>query len=75
MIKTDGMFSMDGIIADLEAVCNLADKYNSIVMVDDYHASGFVGKNGKGSIEHCGVIGRVDILTGTIGKGLGGASA
>lgn len=74
MIATDGVFSMDGIIANLEAVCNLADKYNAIVMVDDSHASGFVGKNGKGSIEHCNVMGRVDILTGTLGKGLGGAS-
>lgn len=74
MIATDGVFSMDGIIADLKAVCDLADKYNAIVMVDDSHASGFVGKNGKGSIEHCDVMGRVDILTGTLGKGLGGAS-
>lgn len=74
MIATDGVFSMDGIIANLEAVCDLADKYNAIVMVDDSHASGFVGKNGKGSIEHCNVMGRVDILTGTLGKGLGGAS-
>ncbi|APC96837.1 glycine C-acetyltransferase [Francisella frigiditurris] len=74
MIATDGVFSMDGIIANLEAVCDLADKYNAIVMVDDSHASGFVGKNGKGTIEHCNVMGRVDILTGTLGKGLGGAS-
>lgn len=74
MIATDGVFSMDGIIANLEAVCGLADKYNAIVMVDDSHASGFVGKNGKGTIEHCDVMGRVDILTGTLGKGLGGAS-
>lgn len=74
MIATDGVFSMDGIIANLKAVCDLADKYNAIVMVDDSHASGFVGENGKGSIEHCDVMGRVDILTGTLGKGLGGAS-
>ncbi|MBK2258245.1 glycine C-acetyltransferase [Francisella philomiragia] len=74
MIATDGVFSMDGIIADLKSICDLADKYNAIVMVDDSHASGFVGKNGKGSIEHCDVMGRVDILTGTLGKGLGGAS-
>lgn len=74
MIATDGVFSMDGIIANLKALCDLADKYNAIVMVDDSHASGFVGKNGKGSIEHCDVMGRVDILTGTLGKGLGGAS-
>ncbi|AFJ43627.1 glycine C-acetyltransferase [Francisella orientalis] len=74
MIATDGVFSMDGIIANLKSICDLADKYNAIVMVDDSHASGFVGKNGKGSIEHCDVMGRVDILTGTLGKGLGGAS-
>jgi glycine C-acetyltransferase len=74
MIATDGVFSMDGIIANLKSVCDLADKYNAIVMVDDSHASGFVGENGKGSIEHCNVMGRVDILTGTLGKGLGGAS-
>ncbi|WP_265658696.1 glycine C-acetyltransferase [Francisella philomiragia] len=74
MIATDGVFSMDGIIADLKSICDLADKYNAIVMVDDSHASGFVGKNGKGSIEHCDVMGRVDIITGTLGKGLGGAS-
>ncbi len=74
MIATDGVFSMDGIIANLKPICDLADKYNAIVMVDDSHASGFVGKNGKGSIEHCDAMGRVDILTGTLGKGLGGAS-
>ncbi|MFT6834514.1 MAG: glycine C-acetyltransferase [Francisellaceae bacterium] len=74
LIATDGVFSMDGIIADLKSVCDLADKYNAIVMVDDCHASGFVGAKGKGSIEHCDVMGRVDILTGTLGKGLGGAS-
>ncbi|NDU13151.1 aminotransferase class I/II-fold pyridoxal phosphate-dependent enzyme, partial [Francisella tularensis subsp. holarctica] len=71
MIATDGVFSMDGIIADLKSICDLADKYNAIVMVDDSHAAGFVGKHGKGSIEHCDVMGRVDILTGTLGKGLG----
>ncbi|MFV9972825.1 MAG: glycine C-acetyltransferase [Francisella endosymbiont of Hyalomma asiaticum] len=74
MIATDGVFSMDGIITDLKSICDLADKYNAIVMVDDSHAAGFVGKHGKGSIEHCNVIGRIDILTGTLGKGLGGAS-
>ncbi|OIN83533.1 glycine C-acetyltransferase [Francisella sp. TX07-6608] len=74
MIATDGVFSMDGIIADLKSICGLADKYNAIVMVDDSHAAGFVGKHGKGSIEHCDVMSRVDILTGTLGKGLGGAS-
>ncbi|OEZ33743.1 glycine C-acetyltransferase [Francisella endosymbiont of Amblyomma maculatum] len=74
MIATDGVFSMDGIITDLKSICDLADKYNAIVMVDDSHAAGFVGKHGKGSIEHYNVIGRIDILTGTLGKGLGGAS-
>ncbi|AJC48774.1 glycine C-acetyltransferase [Allofrancisella guangzhouensis] len=74
IIATDGVFSMDGIIADLKSICDLADKYNAIVMVDDSHAAGFIGKNGKGSIEYCNVMGRVDILTGTLGKGLGGAS-
>ena len=74
MIATDGVFSMDGIIANLKGVCDLADKYNAIVMVDDSHATGFVGKNGRGTPEHCGVEGRIDILTGTLGKALGGAS-
>lgn len=74
LIVTDGVFSMDGYIADLKSICDLADKYGAITMVDDSHAVGFVGKNGKGSIEHCGVMGRVDILTGTLGKALGGAS-
>ena len=74
LIATDGVFSMDGIIANLKGVCDLADKYNALVMVDDSHASGFVGKTGRGSAEHCGVQGRVDIITGTFGKALGGAS-
>jgi len=74
MIATDGVFSMDGIIANLKAVCDLADKYDAMVMVDDSHAVGFVGAHGKGTPEHCGVMGRVDILTGTLGKALGGAS-
>ena len=74
MIATDGVFSMDGIIANLEGVCDLAEKYNALVMVDDSHAAGFVGKTGRGSTEHCGVMGRVDIITGTLGKALGGAS-
>jgi glycine C-acetyltransferase len=74
LIATDGVFSMDGIIANLNAVCDLADKYGALVMVDDSHATGFIGKQGKGSIEHCSVMGRVDILTGTFGKALGGAS-
>ncbi|MFN8769487.1 MAG: glycine C-acetyltransferase [Neisseriaceae bacterium] len=74
MIATDGVFSMDGIIANLKGICDLADKYNAIVMVDDSHATGFVGKNGRGTPEYCGVEGRIDILTGTLGKALGGAS-
>ena len=74
LIATDGVFSMDGIIANLQGVCDLADKYGAMVMVDDSHAVGFVGKNGKGTPEHCGVMDRVDIITGTLGKALGGAS-
>lgn len=74
LIATDGVFSMDGYIAKLNAICNLADKYEALVMVDDSHAVGFVGKNGRGTPEMCGVEGRVDILTGTLGKALGGAS-
>jgi glycine C-acetyltransferase len=74
LIATDGVFSMDGIIANLKGVCDLADKYGAMVMVDDSHAVGFVGKNGRGSAEHCGVEGRIDIITGTLGKALGGAS-
>jgi glycine C-acetyltransferase len=74
MIATDGVFSMDGIIADLKSVCDLADKYSALVMVDDSHAVGFVGATGRGTPEHCGVQGRVDIITGTLGKALGGAS-
>lgn len=74
MIATDGVFSMDGYIAKLSEICDLADKYGAMVMVDDSHAVGFVGKSGRGSIEHCDVMGRVDIVTGTLGKALGGAS-
>ena len=74
LIATDGVFSMDGIIANLGGVCDLAEKYGAMVMVDDSHAVGFVGKNGRGSAEHCGVEGRIDIVTGTLGKALGGAS-
>ncbi|MCP3954320.1 MAG: glycine C-acetyltransferase [Desulfobacterales bacterium] len=74
LIATDGVFSMDGIIADLGAICDLADKYGALVMVDDSHAVGFTGKKGRGSHEYCGVMGRVDIITGTLGKALGGAS-
>ena len=74
LIVTDGVFSMDGIIANLKEICNLADKYNALVMVDDSHGIGVLGENGKGSIEYCDVIDRVDIVTGTLGKALGGAS-
>lgn len=74
LIATDGVFSMDGIIADLKSVCDLADKYNAIVMVDDSHAVGFLGENGRGTPEYCGVADRVHIITGTLGKALGGAS-
>lgn len=74
LIATDGVFSMDGIIADLQGICDLADRYGALVMVDDSHAVGFVGTNGRGTHEHCGVLGRVDIITGTLGKALGGAS-
>ena len=74
LIATDGVFSMDGIICNLQGICDLADKYNALVMVDDSHAVGFVGKKGRGTPEYCGVQGRVDIITGTLGKALGGAS-
>jgi glycine C-acetyltransferase len=74
MIATDGVFSMDGYIANLSAICDLAEKHNALVMVDDSHAVGFMGKTGRGTHEHCGVMGRVDIITGTLGKALGGAS-
>ncbi len=74
LIVTDGVFSMDGVIANLSAICDLADKYDALVMVDDSHAVGFMGENGRGTHEYCQVIGRVDILTGTLGKALGGAS-
>jgi glycine C-acetyltransferase len=74
LIATDGVFSMDGIIADLGRICDLADAHDAMVMVDDSHAVGFVGEEGRGTPEHCGVMGRVDIITGTLGKALGGAS-
>jgi len=74
IIVTDGVFSMDGIIANLKGICDLADKYDALVCVDDSHSTGFVGKTGRGTAEHCGVTGRVDIITGTLGKALGGAS-
>jgi len=73
IIVTDGVFSMDGIVADLKGVCDLADRYDALVMVDECHAAGFIGRTGRGSVEHCGVMGRVDIITGTLGKALGGA--
>jgi glycine C-acetyltransferase len=74
LIATDGVFSMDGVIADLSAICDLADRYGALVMVDDSHAVGFVGEHGRGTPEFCGVEGRIDIMTGTLGKALGGAS-
>jgi glycine C-acetyltransferase len=74
IIVTDGSFSMDGTIAQLDKICDLADRYNAVTMVDDSHSSGFIGKTGRGTHEHCGVMGRVDIITGTLGKALGGAS-
>ncbi|WP_460873257.1 glycine C-acetyltransferase [Paralcaligenes ginsengisoli] len=74
LIATDGVFSMDGVIADLKSICDLADQYGAMVMVDDSHAVGFIGEHGRGTPEYCGVEGRVDILTGTLGKALGGAS-
>ncbi|HXB91127.1 MAG TPA: glycine C-acetyltransferase [Puia sp.] len=74
IIVTDGSFSMDGTIAQLDKICDLADKYDAIVMIDESHSSGFLGKTGRGTHEHCGVMGRIDIITGTLGKALGGAS-
>ncbi|MBU1628198.1 glycine C-acetyltransferase [bacterium] len=74
LIATDGVFSMDGNIAKLDQICELADKYNALVMIDDSHATGFVGKTGRGTHEHNGVMGRIDIITSTLGKALGGAS-
>ena len=74
MIATDGVFSMDGTLANLPGVCDLAERYDALVMVDDSHAVGFIGPRGRGTPEHHGVMGRVDVLTGTLGKALGGAS-
>ena len=74
LIVTDGVFSMDGYIAKLSQICDLAEKYDALVMVDDSHATGFMGKEGRGTHEHCGVMGRVDIITSTFGKAMGGAS-
>jgi glycine C-acetyltransferase len=74
LIATDGCFSMDGTIANLKGICDLAKKYGAITMIDDAHAAGFLGKTGRGTHEHCGVVGEIDIITGTLGKALGGAS-
>jgi glycine C-acetyltransferase len=74
IIVTDGSFSMDGTIAQLDKICDLADQYDAIVMIDECHSSGFLGKTGRGTHEHRGVMGRIDIITGTLGKALGGAS-
>lgn len=74
LIATDGVFSMDGTIANLKAICNLADTYRALVMIDDCHAVGFMGEKGRGTLEYCDVMGRIDIITGTLGKALGGAS-
>ena len=74
MIATDGVFSMDGFLAQLDTICDLADKYRAMVMVDDSHATGFIGKRGRGTPEECGVLHRIDVLTSTLGKALGGAS-
>ena len=74
LIATDSVFSMDGLVADLKSICDLADEFDALVMVDDSHAAGFMGANGRGTPEYCGVQGRVDVITGTFGKALGGAS-
>ena len=74
LIATDGVFSMDGTIANLPAICDLADRYDALVMIDDCHSTGFMGRNGRGTHEHCDVMGRIDVITGTLGKALGGAS-
>jgi glycine C-acetyltransferase len=74
LIATDGVFSMDGTIANLSTICDLAERYNAMVMVDECHAAGFIGKTGRGTPEYCGVMDRVDIITGTLGKALGGGS-
>src|SRR5690625_7779491 len=74
LIVTDGVFSMDGTIAQLDKICDLADQYEALVMIDDCHATGFVGERGRGTQEYCGVMDRVDMITGDFGKALGGAS-
>lgn len=73
IIVTDGVFSMDGIVAPLDKICDLADKYDALVMIDECHATGFIGETGRGTLEEKGVMGRIDIITGTLGKALGGA--
>lgn len=73
LVVTDGVFSMDGVVANLEGICDLADKYKAMVMVDDSHATGYMGATGRGTPEYCGVMDRIDIVTGTLGKALGGA--
>ncbi|MEY4728833.1 MAG: glycine C-acetyltransferase, partial [Bacteroidota bacterium] len=74
IIVTDGSFSMDGTIAQLDKIVELAEKYDAAIMIDECHSSGFLGKTGRGTHEHCGVVGKIDIITGTLGKALGGAS-
>src|SRR6185312_11926303 len=74
LIATDGVFSMDGTIANLRAICDLAEQFDALVMVDDSHATGFMGPTGRGTPEHCGVTGRIDVYTSTLGKALGGGS-
>jgi glycine C-acetyltransferase len=74
LVATDGVFSMNGNIAKLDEICELADKYDAMVMIDDAHSTGFIGKTGRGTPEYRGVMGRIDIITGTLGKALGGAS-
>jgi glycine C-acetyltransferase len=74
MVATDGVFSMDGIIAQIDSICDIAEEYDALVMVDDSHATGFFGPTGRGSVEYCGALGRVDIITSTLGKAMGGAS-
>jgi glycine C-acetyltransferase len=74
MVATDGVFSMDGIVAQIDKICDLADEYEAMVMVDDSHATGFFGPTGRGSVEHCGALGRVDVITSTLGKAMGGGS-
>lgn len=73
IIVTDGVFSMDGVVASLDKICDLADAYDALVMIDECHATGFIGETGRGTLEDKGVMGRIDIITGTLGKAMGGA--